>query len=152
MTTNDEPDNEPENKPETRKLDHEHGDEHGGSQARPSMPKAATGDAPEDGTPVEKVDLENLPEGFEYIEKLVGESAPDDDEIRQETEEAEEQNGGRAAAAVHRVRECVQVLRRLPRSHRCQLFRQRGRNALHPGPLRRGQVGVAAAADGLLQA
>ncbi|RRA47212.1 ABC transporter ATP-binding protein [Acidipila sp. EB88] len=32
-----------------------------------------------------KVDLEHLPEGFEYIEKLVDEPAPDDQQIREET-------------------------------------------------------------------
>jgi phospholipid/cholesterol/gamma-HCH transport system ATP-binding protein len=36
-----------------------------------------------------KPNLENLPEGFEYIEELVDEPAPDDDAIRRETEAAE---------------------------------------------------------------
>lgn len=41
----------------------------------------------------EKPDLENLPEGFEYIEKLVEEPAPDDEEMRQETERIEAEQG-----------------------------------------------------------
>ncbi len=36
-----------------------------------------------------KADLENLPEGFEYIEKLVEQPVPSDEEIREETHEAE---------------------------------------------------------------
>jgi phospholipid/cholesterol/gamma-HCH transport system ATP-binding protein len=35
----------------------------------------------------EKPDLENLPEGFEYIEKLVDKPVPSDEEIREETEQ-----------------------------------------------------------------
>ncbi len=42
-----------------------------------------------DGADSRKPDLENLPKGFEYIEKLVDEPAPDDDEVRRETEQAE---------------------------------------------------------------
>ncbi len=34
----------------------------------------------------EKPDLENLPEGFEYIEKLADEPVPSDEEVREETE------------------------------------------------------------------
>jgi phospholipid/cholesterol/gamma-HCH transport system ATP-binding protein len=89
MTTNNEPEEERENRPEADLRDAEHRDDHGGGQPRQSMPKVTTDDAPED-----KVDLENLPEGFEYIEKLVEEPAPDDEEIRQETEAAEQENGG----------------------------------------------------------
>ncbi len=37
----------------------------------------------------EHPDLEHLPQGFEYIEKLVDEPAPDDEQIRKETEERE---------------------------------------------------------------
>ena len=37
----------------------------------------------------ERPDLEHLPQGFEYIEKLVDEPAPDDATIRKETEEHE---------------------------------------------------------------
>ncbi len=37
----------------------------------------------------ERPDLEHLPQGFEYIEKLVDEPAPSDEEIRKETEEHE---------------------------------------------------------------
>ncbi len=36
-----------------------------------------------------KPDLEHLPEGFEYIEKLVEEPVPSDEEVRHETEEAD---------------------------------------------------------------
>ncbi len=42
--------------------------------------------------PEEKTDLENLPQGFEYIEKLVDEPTPSDEEIREETHEAEAPN------------------------------------------------------------
>ena len=41
----------------------------------------------------EKPDLENLPEGFEYIEKLVEEPVPSDEEIRTETAETAEAAG-----------------------------------------------------------
>jgi len=41
-----------------------------------------------DGADSQKPDLENLPKGFEYIEKLVDEPPLDDDEIRRETEQA----------------------------------------------------------------
>jgi phospholipid/cholesterol/gamma-HCH transport system ATP-binding protein len=50
--------------------------------------------SPEPQEQPEKADLENLPEGFEYIEKLVEEPALNDDQIRQETEDAEAKNGG----------------------------------------------------------
>ena len=40
----------------------------------------------------EKADLENLPEGFEYIEKLVEEPTPSDEQVREETQEAEKPN------------------------------------------------------------
>ncbi len=36
-----------------------------------------------------KPDLEHMPEGFEYIEKLVDEPAPTDEQIREETQESE---------------------------------------------------------------
>ena len=50
-----------------------------------------TSDRQEDAP--EKADLENLPEGFEYIERLVEEPAPDDEEIRQETEQTQAEAG-----------------------------------------------------------
>ncbi len=37
----------------------------------------------------QKPDLDNLPEGFEYIEKLVEEPTPSDEEVREETQENE---------------------------------------------------------------
>jgi phospholipid/cholesterol/gamma-HCH transport system ATP-binding protein len=52
-------------------------------------PEAPTDARSGDETPEHKVDLENLPKGFEYIEGLVEEPAPSDEEIRKETEEAE---------------------------------------------------------------
>lgn len=39
--------------------------------------------------PQHNTDLDNLPKGFEYIEELVEEAAPSDEQIRRETEEAE---------------------------------------------------------------
>ncbi len=45
-----------------------------------------------DEQPEEKADLEHLPEGFGYIEKFVEEPTPSDDEIREETQEAEQGN------------------------------------------------------------
>ncbi len=52
---------------------------------------------PEDqaeGADSRKPDLENLPKGFEYIEKLVDEPPPDDDEVRRETEKSEAKDSG----------------------------------------------------------
>ncbi len=46
-------------------------------------------EADRDAEAHEKPDFENMPEGFEYIEKLVDEPAPDDEQIRHETEETE---------------------------------------------------------------
>ncbi len=43
----------------------------------------------EEGGEDEKPNLEHMPEGFEYIEKMVEEPVPDDEEIRAETEKAE---------------------------------------------------------------
>ncbi len=40
----------------------------------------------------QKPDLDNLPEGFEYIEKLVEEPTPSDEEIREETQESEKKD------------------------------------------------------------
>ena len=45
--------------------------------------------APRDGSEEEKPDLEHMPEGFEYIEKMVDEPPPDDEAIREETEKTE---------------------------------------------------------------
>ena len=44
---------------------------------------------PEEGGEDEKPNLEHMPEGFEYIEKMVEEPVPDDEEIRAETEKTE---------------------------------------------------------------
>ncbi len=41
-----------------------------------------------------KADLDNLPEGFEYIEKLADEPAPTDEQVREETEKHESKETG----------------------------------------------------------
>lgn len=52
----------------------------------PEAPSAAT---PGEEAPEQSVDLENLPKGFEYIEELVEEAPPSDEQIRKETQAAE---------------------------------------------------------------
>ncbi len=54
---------------------------------RQQTPGQETEAAEENGKP----DLHDLPEGYEYIEKLVDEPVPDDEEMRKESEEAEAQ-------------------------------------------------------------
>ncbi len=49
-------------------------------------------DQPEEQEQEQKADLENLPQGYKYIERLVEEPVPSDEEIREETHEAEKPN------------------------------------------------------------
>ncbi len=55
------------------------------------LPQHPAQHAPQQAEQEQKPDLDNLPEDFRYIERLVDEPVPDDEQVRQETEQAGEQ-------------------------------------------------------------